>query len=944
MASQRGMRFLIATVFFLSGAAALVFQTIWFKLASMALGSSIWSAAAVLMAFMLGLGLGHYLMARYGYRVRQPFNTYIAIEIFIGLAGVGVVFILPFMGAALAAIIPYDPAFAGLTLVVRFTVALILFLLPAVAMGMTLPLLQKGLRVYYQDFMATLGHLYGWNTLGAMTGALLTEFVFIRFFGLQGSALFACVLNFIAAWLLLRGVGRTATVVEQTPNLQQRLSRWDTPIAAFLAGFTLLALEIVWFRYLLLSRNGTTLVFAMMLAIVLAGIGVGGLLVSRIRAQEKTVAGLIYLLPLLSAIWVMLGFGIYQWVYQHEFVVLFSQLWAFILYATVLMFPTACLSGMLFPLYGQTLFSEAHNETLITGKLTLLNTLGAALGVAVATFYLLPVLGIAHALFVLALCYVVLALIPLSSAQQACRRALAPIAIAVAIILLFPYDSLDRTYRVYAKHVFPKEQLIYTHEGLNQTLQYYQLTRLGKPYAFRLVTNSYSMTATHFIPKRYMALFAYFPYILKRDIHKALLISYGVGSTAEAITRLPGLQSLDVVDISPDILRLSKIIHAHTGYYPLHDARTTINIEDGRYFLQTTKQRFDLITGEPPPPKLAGVVNLYTQEYFALLRSRLREGGMVTYWLPAHDLDTQDSQAIIGAFCQVFTHCSLWNSGGLNFMLLGVKGDLPHLSLQQLAQPWQGPLAPYLADIGLEQPGQLPTLFMADSRLLASLTLGVAPLVDNYPYRISPELGAIHRYSKIYDYMLSTSMRETLLSVSRFSRRLFSPEVIAAAKPYWKSEYLLTLIYLPKSWHVQVPYWVGLADTLRLTDLKVLPLLMLHSSPAEQAIFRDVKPRLSTEYLVAAIADSVSRRDYLKAMGFIQRLKPLLVTQQEQAYYQQLTYLLKALAGQLSVAQLDAAYQQTPTLLDEDFVIWLKEYFWQIPPPRVRAHIPSIAP
>ena len=103
------------------------------------------------------------------------------------------------------------------------------------------------------------------------------------------------------------------------------------------------------------------------------------------------------------------------------------------------------------------------------------------------------------------------------------------------------------------------------------------------------------------------------------------------------------------------------------------DPRVRVHVEDGRHFLQTTTRRFDLITGEPPPPKIAGVVNLYTREYFQLIYERLEAGGVNTYWLPVHSMTETDAKAILRAYCDVFTDCSLWGGWGLNWMLVGSR-------------------------------------------------------------------------------------------------------------------------------------------------------------------------------------------------------------------------------------------------------------------------------
>jgi hypothetical protein len=171
---------------------------------------------------------------------------------------------------------------------------------------------------------------------------------------------------------------------------------------------------------------------------------------------------------------------------------------------------------------------------------------------------------------------------------------------------------------------------------------------------------------------------------------------------------------------------------------PLQDERVRVHVEDGRFFLNTTSSRYDLITSEPPPPKNAGVVNLYSQEYFKLIRKRLNPGGYASYWLPVLQLEPLDTLAIIKAFCNAFDDCSLWSGAGLEWMLLGSNDANRQSDALQFSAQWREPLVGReLVALGLESPAQLGSLFMADSDLLIKLTADVAPVTDNYPSRIS---------------------------------------------------------------------------------------------------------------------------------------------------------------------------------------------------------------
>jgi hypothetical protein len=169
--------------------------------------------------------------------------------------------------------------------ILRLTVAFLLMLLPATAMGLSLPLLAKTLARSDVNFGRVLGRLYGWNTLGGVAGTLCSEMWLIRWLGLRGTALAAGTLNLVAAALalfLFRRAGGSATAAREAPRARRGSAGSRRLLtAAFLAGATLLALEVVWFRFLQFFVYGTSFIFAMMLATVLLGIGAGGVVAAR---------------------------------------------------------------------------------------------------------------------------------------------------------------------------------------------------------------------------------------------------------------------------------------------------------------------------------------------------------------------------------------------------------------------------------------------------------------------------------------------------------------------------------------------------------------------------------------------------------------------------------------------------------------------------------------
>lgn len=162
-----------------------------------------------------------------------------------------------------------------------------------------------------------------------------------------------------------------------------------------------------------------------------------------------------------------------------------------------------------------------------------------------------------------------------------------------------------------------------------------------------------------------------------------------------------------------------------------------VHVEDGRFFLQTTDETFDLITAEPPPLRGAGITSLYSREYFQLVRDRLRDGGVATYWLPVNQLWLSETKAIMRGFCRAFPDCSLWSGAGLQWMLAGTGGAHHPVPEEQFSAQWHDPIvAPELAALGFERPESLGATFLADAVTIGEWTQGAPPLDDDHPGRI----------------------------------------------------------------------------------------------------------------------------------------------------------------------------------------------------------------
>jgi len=338
----------------------------------------------------------------------------------------------------------------------------------------------------------------------------------------------------------------------------------------------------------------------------------------------------------------------------------------------------------------------------------------------------------------------------------------------------------------------PERRLIAVREGLTETIVFFQRMLLGKPVSDVMLTNSFSMSTTGYGVRRYQKLYVWWPAAVHPSLKHALLIGYGVGNTAKALTDTASIESIDLVDLSRDILAMAPVVFPKEGDQPLRDPRMQVHIEDGRYFLQTSDQQFDLITGEPPPPGIAGVENLYSREYFQLMHDRLADGGIVTYWLPLADLGDVSTKAILRAFCDVFEDCSLWNGSGTNLMMVGSRGAHAGVGDRQFRAQWSTPaIAAEMRRLGIERPEQLGALFIGDAAFVRALIDGSEPLTDDRPKLIEAPFSSPNAGSDLLASITDTGAARTRFQTSPLIARLWPSSLVSSSVPYFDVQHVI---------------------------------------------------------------------------------------------------------------------------------------------------------
>lgn len=767
-------RLLLYVCFFLSGLTALVYQIVWFRNLHHIFGSTVYSVSAVLVGFMGGLGAGSYLLGRVADRHRSPARLYGLFELCIGLWALLTPWLFVGVGHAFSSVqawLDWGPAPA---LLVKLLFTLPVLLVPTVLMGGTLPTLARAMTRWDSGVHDELGRLYGINTLGAMVGAAATGFLLLEALGTGSSLLLAAALNIgvgALIWLRVRrwerevgearaqgstgdsvaprrpasgavdDVASPAAPVAAQPG--EPGVRWELrfAIAGIAAtGAASMLFELVWTRALAVLSGASAYSFTLVLTVVLAGLGTGsaayGVLARRSTPRPRHYAFILLALalsagltvPLLGLLprWMLylrqvpgLGFGDHMRV---QFGV-----------AALLLLPPTLLMGAGLPLAMGLVARGRARLGHTVGKLYLINTAAGVLGSLAGGFVLITTLG-SQSTLVLAV--VVLALLGavgagLFARGRTARTFAAAVAALTVVICLqaprwetalfnagaayrFGKESFDSRLELERFLVNSASRLVSLREGRDATVAVRQMSWTttmiinGKPDA----SSGEDMPTQMFL--------GLLPGLLHPGPRDAFVVGYGSGVTAHAIASFPTIQRVEVVEIEAEVVHAGRFFADVNGDLA-QNPNVHVVVDDARSRLQGTRRLYDVIISEPSNLHLAGTANLFTSEFYALVRRRLQPGGIFAQWVHLYRLQGPVLGVVLRTLSQAFPHVQVWAVDPGNLAILCAEEPLPldpsawapriaaNPVLQESLQRWwnverpEGLLGHFLLDPGLVQ-------------------------------------------------------------------------------------------------------------------------------------------------------------------------------------------------------------------------------------------------
>jgi spermidine synthase len=663
--SSANTAFLLAlALFFTSGVAGLIYQVVWSRLLTLVVGVSIFAITAVICTFMAGLALGSWAVGRWGARWSDPLLAYGLIEGTIGVYAALTPWLFEIAQPLYAwAFQVFDTV--GLN-VFRVALSAAILLVPTTLMGGTLPLLARAVAARDDTPARGVGILYAVNTFGGMSGCLLAGFVLLYVVGVRGSLYLAAGLNLAIAAVVIavqrsahRAPAAPAEPVAAEAGVGDAAGRLVLALF-FLTGFAALGYEVLWTRALLVYLKASTYAFSLMLAVYLFGVAAGSIAASGIagRSRRPLLGFAVCQLGIVATVVLgMLAFPNldalgYALIGTHRIETFGLAVALMFAQAALVLLPPTLFMGAAFP-FGIAAYHRASRGVGRTvGSLYAVNTAGNIAGSVVVGFVAISAIGVRHSMLVMLSLNLVAAAAALAwqTRARASRLLWAAGAVAVAVALhwsisdqLF-YQSLVRR---------PGAKIVFYREGASDTVAVVERTK--QKDRTLLYSDGRGAAGTATLP--WNLYFGHLPMLLHPDPQEVLHICYGSGNSVLALSRHEP-KRIDVVELSPHVKEASP--YFWTNENVLQNPRVHLIIEDGRNYVLGTDRRYDVVSLEPPNIYTAGVVNLYTQEFYELVRDHLKPGGIMVQWLPTIQLSEVDRGRLIRAFTEAFPHVTVW--------------------------------------------------------------------------------------------------------------------------------------------------------------------------------------------------------------------------------------------------------------------------------------------
>lgn len=668
---------ILFVLFFLSGFCCLLYQVIWVRIAYASFGVITPVLSVIISVFMLGVALGSFWGGRYIHQLIShykisPVIFYALTEFFIGVGA----FAVPELFSLGEYLLLSAGEMNSIKYLILSDIIITISVLPwCILMGFTYPFMMCFIKSLDNRNHFGFSYLYLANGIGAACGTFLTAWILIELIGFHNSLLVAASTNFLVFIVSIVISTRypykniSSSEVEffnNKPGIGKESSLENVPfilLFLFSTGFISMAMEVIWVRAFTPVLMNTIYSFASLLTVYLFAT-LTGTFFYRIHLRVKKVFSIGNLMVCLAV------FSLLPIVMNDPRVIISVPV------ALISIFPLCATLGYLTP---KLIDEYSSGKPYEAGKAYAFNIVGCAIGPLFASYILLPYLGVKLSLIILAVPFLLFLIAYHQSEIFKKKRFLAITFLTVFVILIstFMIISYEEIYVLPENSFDDRKFQALPNDSIVRRDHTATVVSMGEKMGKMLLINGIPTTSLKPVTK----MMAHLPLTFCQDKPRSILIiCLGMGTTYRSALSW---------DIKATAVELVPSVKEAFGYY-FDDAESLMNntkgkiiIDDGRRFLKRTKETFDVITIDPPPPlESAGSSLLHSEEFYHLIKEHLKPKGIFQQWFPCGELKI--AQAIARSLSNTFPYIRVYKSvegWGFHFLASMSPIDIPSTRL-----------------------------------------------------------------------------------------------------------------------------------------------------------------------------------------------------------------------------------------------------------------------
>ncbi len=643
----RGAWLSVLALYSLSGLTSLAYEVLWSRMLSLQFGVSIFGVVLTVAAFMIGLGLGSLKGVSWAKTLKNPMMIFGALEIAIALYALVLPGLLHHSSGWIESIAPQ------LSLVQWYVLqglgATILLAIPAFAMGAGFSLMLN----VVENSPISLGKLYGFNTIGGVAGALFPLWS-LPILGWTDSVRVIAMLGLIVGAAAL-GLSRYTRIPDSLPKPGNLHARPPIPALLIYAGIGAgsIMLEIGWVRLYGMVMLRTEYVLGLILAVFLAGIALGSILLPRWNKKWMTV-----LLPLVVGGSVLLGLWLLPatsaWIERREFQTFLGVVSTQALILAIFTLPATLALGAWLPILAGRYENAKFSGVWLYGA----NCLGGAAGAVAACLVFIPLLGSVAMVAISGLAITALGLTWIKSRW-------AWLTFAAMLLLAWPLRNMPPVHDLLPKIEANSRNLYLYEDAISMThvVRQEDGQRVLLSDLLRMDASTEPGALEIQMDQARLAL------LLHPAPQTVLFLGLGTGISVSGSIPFPSLIR-SAVELSQGSIYAAKYLFAPVNGSIMDQVQ--IQRDDARHFLSSSPRHYDVIVGDLFHPDIAGMGSLLSTQQFKRARDHLHPDGIFVQWLALNQFDVQSLSAVLRSFQRAFPEGQMFMDG-MHLALVGPR-------------------------------------------------------------------------------------------------------------------------------------------------------------------------------------------------------------------------------------------------------------------------------